>query len=218
MATIHQHASLTARCLSLPAHRVQPRGARRNLWSPVRAQQQPGDGSGSGEDVPPPPAAEQPPPSAPAVATEEPPAAEDANLQLPPEVIQRLRTTVFGFDTFFVTGWVLRREGAAGCGRRRRAYALAQRPPPTPPAQQHPPPYSICHAFRSVDNYQADGVLFRGNLRGEPAAAYAKLTARLQVTVVDGKGGRVRAGLPAMAPACLRGSWEVGERHRPAWR
>ncbi|PSC68193.1 putative zinc metalloprotease chloroplastic isoform X1 [Micractinium conductrix] len=135
VATIHQHASLTARCLSLPAHRVQPRGARRNLWSPVRAQQQPGDGSGSGEDVPPPPAAEQPPPSAPAVATEEPPAAEDANLQLPPEVIQRLRTTVFGFDTFFVTG---------------------------------------------VENYQADGVLFRGNLRGEPAAAYAKLTARLQ--------------------------------------
>lgn len=39
----------------------------------------------------------------------------------------------------------------------------------------------------------ADGVLFRGNLRGDPAAAYAKLAARLKV--------RPRS-LPARPPAC----------------
>lgn len=55
---------------------------------------------------------EQPPP----VATEETttttaasePAApsenENANLQLPQDVVQRIRDTVFSFDTFFVTG------------------------------------------------------------------------------------------------------------------
>ncbi|KAI3424741.1 hypothetical protein D9Q98_008130 [Chlorella vulgaris] len=33
---------------------------------------------------------------------------------------------------------------------------------------------------QSVENYNADGVLFKGNLRGDPAAAYAKLSARLK--------------------------------------
>ena len=82
---------------------------------------------------------EQRPPPPPPPAGGEEPAAEsarepDATLQLPAEVVQRLRTTVFSFDTFFVT---------------------------------------------QVENYQANGVLFKGNLRGDPAAAYAMLVDRL---------------------------------------
>jgi hypothetical protein len=47
---------------------------------------------------------QQEPPAA-AAATEEPPqpSPENQNLQLPAEVIQRVRDTVFGFDSFFVT-------------------------------------------------------------------------------------------------------------------
>eukprot|EP00884_Botryococcus_braunii_P023262 jgi/Botrbrau1/961/Bobra.114_1s0005.1 len=57
------------------------------------------------------------------------------DLQIPSSVIERLRSTVFGFDTFFVT---------------------------------------------SVENYQADGVLFKGNLRGDPAVAYRRASERLK--------------------------------------
>lgn len=35
-----------------------------------------------------------------------------------------------------------------------------------------------------AENYQADGVLFRGNLRGDPDAAYAKMAARLKVLLL----------------------------------
>ncbi|BDA45797.1 probable zinc metalloprotease EGY2, chloroplastic [Coccomyxa sp. Obi] len=56
------------------------------------------------------------------------------NLQLPTEVIQRLRNIIFGFD-FFVT---------------------------------------------SVENYQANGVIFKGNLRGDPSVAYDRIAARLK--------------------------------------
>lgn len=68
---------------------------------------------------------------------------EDAILQqknLPSNVIARLRDSVFGIDTLFVT---------------------------------------------SVENYEADGVLFKGNLRGDPAIAYAKLKARLVEEIGD---------------------------------
>ncbi len=65
----------------------------------------------------------------------------EANLQIPKEVIERLRYTVFGFDTFWVT---------------------------------------------SVDNYERDGVVFKGNVRGkDPAAAYQKMKKRMKV----GRGG-----------------------------
>ena len=60
---------------------------------------------------------------------------QDRNLQLPSEVIQRLRNVIFGFD-FFVT---------------------------------------------KVENYQANGVIFKGNLRGDPAVAYGRIAARLKV-------------------------------------
>lgn len=33
----------------------------------------------------------------------------------------------------------------------------------------------------SVENYQQNGVLFKGNLRGDPSKAYSKLALRLQV-------------------------------------
>ncbi len=59
------------------------------------------------------------------------------NLQLPIEVIQRLRNVIFGFD-FFVT---------------------------------------------SVENYQANGVIFKGNLRGDPSDAYDRIAARLKVLI-----------------------------------
>ncbi|EIE22624.1 hypothetical protein COCSUDRAFT_63768 [Coccomyxa subellipsoidea C-169] len=65
-------------------------------------------------------------------STEEP--RQDRNLQLPSEVIQRLRNVIFGFD-FFVT---------------------------------------------KVENYQANGVIFKGNLRGNPATAYDRIAARLK--------------------------------------
>ena len=61
------------------------------------------------------------------------------NLQLPPEVVQRLRNVIFGFD-FFVTG---------------------------------------------VENYQANGVLLKGNLRGDPAIAYDRIAARLKVVLLS---------------------------------
>ena len=32
-----------------------------------------------------------------------------------------------------------------------------------------------------VENYQANGVLFKGNLRGDPATAYDRIAARLRV-------------------------------------
>lgn len=85
---------------------------------------------------PPPPERRLPlesPPDAPANAS---PPEVQPDLQLPRDVVERLRTTVFGFDTFFVT---------------------------------------------SLENYEANGVLFRGNLRGgDPARAYAKLRDRLR--------------------------------------
>jgi hypothetical protein len=63
-------------------------------------------------------------------------ASEATDLRLPADVIKRLRDTVFGFDTFFVTG---------------------------------------------VENYDADGVLFKGNLRGDPQKSFLKLELRLKV-------------------------------------
>lgn len=60
---------------------------------------------------------------------------QDRNLQLPREVIQRLRNVIFGFD-FFVS---------------------------------------------KVENYQANGVIFKGNLRGDPSVAYDRIAARLKV-------------------------------------
>ena len=66
-------------------------------------------------------------------------AAPERSLQLPKDVIERLKTSVFGFDTLFVT---------------------------------------------SVENYAANGVLFKGNLRGDPAALYPRMASRLKVSVV----------------------------------
>eukprot|EP00195_Chlamydomonas_chlamydogama_P008095 CAMPEP_0202901442 /NCGR_PEP_ID=MMETSP1392-20130828/14253_1 /ASSEMBLY_ACC=CAM_ASM_000868 /TAXON_ID=225041 /ORGANISM="Chlamydomonas chlamydogama, Strain SAG 11-48b" /LENGTH=475 /DNA_ID=CAMNT_0049587999 /DNA_START=68 /DNA_END=1495 /DNA_ORIENTATION=+ len=61
---------------------------------------------------------------------------EDGNLQLPKEVIDRIKFTVFGFDTFWVT---------------------------------------------SVENYKADGVVFKGNMRGkDPYASYEKMRDRMK--------------------------------------
>lgn len=57
------------------------------------------------EDQPPPARTEEPAAAAePAAASED----ENANLQLPQDVVQRIRDTVFSFDTFFVTGEQLR--------------------------------------------------------------------------------------------------------------
>ena len=63
-------------------------------------------------------------------------AAPERSLQLPRDVIERLRTSVFGFDTLFVI---------------------------------------------SVENYAADGVLFKGNLRGDAATLYPRMASRLKV-------------------------------------
>ncbi len=60
------------------------------------------------------------------------------SLQLPREVIERLRSVIFGFD-FFVT---------------------------------------------KVENYQANGVLFKGNIRVDASVAYDRIAARLKVRMV----------------------------------
>jgi len=61
---------------------------------------------------------------------------ENKNLQIPKDVLERLKFTVFGYDTFWVT---------------------------------------------SVENYEADGVIFKGNMRAkDTAAAYAKMCDRLK--------------------------------------
>lgn len=63
----------------------------------------------------------------------------EKNLQIPKEIIQRLRNVIFGFD-FFVT---------------------------------------------SVEDYQANGIIFKGNLRGDPATAYDRIGARLRVRTIS---------------------------------
>jgi Zn-dependent protease len=65
----------------------------------------------------------------------------EQNLQMPQEVIARLRDTVFSLDTFFVT---------------------------------------------SVENYGANGVLFKGNMRsGNPIDIHTKLSSRLRESLGD---------------------------------
>ncbi len=62
---------------------------------------------------------------------------ENQPLQIPKGVVERLKFSVFGYDTMWVT---------------------------------------------AVDNYGADGVVFKGNVRAkDPAAAYTKLKERLKV-------------------------------------
>ncbi|WIA17696.1 hypothetical protein OEZ85_009213 [Tetradesmus obliquus] len=94
-------------------------------------------------------AAASPPAAAAAAAAEEPAsgrpnpaiAGADANLQVSKEVIEKLRSSVFGFDTMWVT---------------------------------------------SVENYEQDGVVFKGNVRSkDPREAYAKLKQRLQEVMGD---------------------------------
>jgi len=83
-------------------------------------------------------------------------AAPERSLQLPRDVIERLRTSVFGFDTLFVT---------------------------------------------SVENYAADGVLFKGNLRGDPATLYPRMASRLKVCRVSLPEGKFRVASAAVSPA-----------------
>ncbi|KAF5840237.1 hypothetical protein DUNSADRAFT_17340 [Dunaliella salina] len=65
----------------------------------------------------------------------------DGTLRLPREVIEKLKYTVFGFDTFWVT---------------------------------------------SVENYEQDGVVFKGNVRGrDPAQSYQKMCDRLKDQLGD---------------------------------
>mmetsp|Transcript_30657 Transcript_30657/g.86713 ORF Transcript_30657/g.86713 Transcript_30657/m.86713 type:complete len:245 (-) Transcript_30657:26-760(-) len=73
-------------------------------------------------------------------ADESPAATSAADLVLSREVVDRLRSTVFSFDSFFVT---------------------------------------------SVENYDANGVLFKGNLRGDAATSHSRLSARLQEELGD---------------------------------
>ncbi len=62
---------------------------------------------------------------------------EAPGLQISKEVIEKMKYSVFGFDTFWVT---------------------------------------------SVENYNADGVVFKGNVRGkDPQAAYLKMQGRMKV-------------------------------------
>ena len=78
-------------------------------------------------------------------------------VQLPKEVIERLRYTVFGFDTFWVT---------------------------------------------SVDNYDQDGVVFKGNVRGrDPAAAFEKMKQRMKVRRPAARDSRPRPRRPTTWPS-----------------
>lgn len=87
-------------------------------------------------------------------------------LQIPREVIQRLRSVIFGFD-FFVT---------------------------------------------DVENYQANGVLFKGNLRVEPTIAYDRIAARLKVcSLLQHFIARTATPRPYL---CLESSRLVQHRYR----
>ena len=67
--------------------------------------------------------------------------AERTDLQMPRDVVEALKFSVFGYDTLWVT---------------------------------------------QVDNYKAEGVVFKGNLRAkDPQAAYERLAARLKDAVGD---------------------------------
>lgn len=96
-------AAASRAVLPLP-RRLHSRQQSSRRWQPCRAQ---GDDEGAPPATPPPPPAagdgggEQP---ASQPGGEERPQIQTDNLQLPSEVINRMRTTVFSFDSFFVTG------------------------------------------------------------------------------------------------------------------
>lgn len=82
-------------CAAGPARsaRRRPQLQRSHLQR-CRAEQPEREGEGKGASPPPPAAPGADPPT---------PIKEELSLQLPRDVIERMRTTVFSFDTFFVT-------------------------------------------------------------------------------------------------------------------
>lgn len=165
---------------------------------------------------PPPPPAEQP-------GSEQQPleGQADKSLQLPPDVIQQLRTTVFRWGGG-AGGWLaapdvcalpgsscspglislsspcpslqlrhilcdLRGKLPSRCvGLAADALASGSAHRPTLPPKHallHSTgcPLSLCARALPPSYLTPDGVLFKGNLRGDPAEAYAKLTQRLKV-------------------------------------
>ena len=111
--------------------------------------------------------------------------ASNATLRLPREVVRQMRDTVFGFEL---------RHSLLPCCVRWRAPSLLRCPkkrqsfPITPICMVQ---YIILQRFKlerlhrffvtGVEDYQANGVLFKGNLRGDPARAYRHISERLQV-------------------------------------
>lgn len=129
----------TSAALRRPAGQGQPRSPCNRQSSHLRgrfsyrAVPPSGDSGGGRDDDTPSPSSGGPENGSPA-----PEAGSD--LVLSKEVIDKLRGTVFTFDTFFVT---------------------------------------------SVENYDANGVLFKGNLRGKAAESQSKLKSRLQAQLGD---------------------------------
>ena len=210
------------RCLLPLPRRLHSRQHSGRSWQPCRAQ---ADDDGTPPSTPPPPAAagdgggEQPPPAS-QPGGGDGPQIQTENLQLPSEVINRMRTTVFSFDSFFVTG--VENYQASEFSQQRRCAAAALRMPGTCPlllvsalGLRITLP---CWRYWKVSSALAercalglpavaDGVLFQGNLRGEPAAAYQKLTTRLKVhplpchAMPSSQPSCLPAGLPGQAPA-----------------
>lgn len=73
-------------------------------------------------------------------------------------------------------------SSSAGISKHRRATA---RQKPAAPQRGHPATEEchFCFDFfvSKVENYQANGVIFKGNLRGDPSVAYDRIAARLKV-------------------------------------
>lgn len=167
-----------------------------------RAEQQSDrEGEGQGAATPPPPAADGQQPAEPLAGQDSP------SLQLPRDVIEHMRTTVFSFGE---------RRHALGLPQCHTAVAVEalHAASPDEATTLHVPAMRLSWLaswagpadtffVTSVENYQADGVLFQGNLRGDPAAAYAKLTQRLRVRFPRRAGqGRRRRGLASCALHC----------------
>jgi hypothetical protein len=115
-------------------------------------------GESSSPPPPPPPGAEDRSNAQKILAVARALKGEEEPLQISKEVIEKMKYTVFGMDTLFVT---------------------------------------------SVENYDADGVVFKGNLRAkDPGAAYLKMKARLRVRA-RGPSASARPRLPCRHVLCI---------------
>lgn len=140
---------------------------------------------------------------------------EHKDLQIPKDVLERLKYTVFGFDTFFVTRcmhWEHVQTPALQIPHHIASHEVPHASHPYvscthththKPAHMHThtrsyvPPFVVC--LGSVKKFRGSGAMFKGNFKAkDPAAGYAKMKQRLKVwpwsDPVSGSGIPVKEG------------------------